>query len=140
MKTSIKSLVIGPPGSGKTYHGATYPKSYWISTEPGGFETVEMELSLIKNVVKQNYFIPSPIKDVKDVFKEIQDSCVEAHNMYKDGKIYVQNLSSMIPVHILLEDIEQLSNRTMAGYLFDLEGIFFATKSLNHQISPKRNY
>lgn len=87
MKTSIKALVVGPPGSGKTYYAGTYPKSYWISTEPGGSETIEMNPQLQKNIVKQGYFIPSPIKDVKQVFKEIHDACAEAHSMAAKGEI-----------------------------------------------------
>lgn len=87
MKTTVKALVIGPPGCGKTYYSGTYPKSYWISTEPDGFSTIEMNPELHKNVVKQGYFIPSPIKDVKQVFKEIQESCIEAHQLAAKGEI-----------------------------------------------------
>lgn len=87
MKTAIKALSIAPPGAGKTYFAGSFPKSYWISTEPGGFETIEMNPQLLTNKVKQEYFIPSPIIDIKDVFTNIGKSCIEAHQMYEKGEI-----------------------------------------------------
>lgn len=87
MKTKIKTLVVGPPGSGKTYHAGGYPKSYWMSTEPSGFETIECNPQLFKNVVKYQEFIPSPVKDLKQVFSEIQTSCKEAHEMAAKGEV-----------------------------------------------------
>lgn len=87
MKTNVKTLVISPPGCGKTYHSATYPKIYWLSTEPGGFDTVEMNPKLKENVVIYREFIPSPIKDDKQVFKELQEACIEAHKLAVEGKV-----------------------------------------------------
>ena len=95
MKTSIKTLAIGPSGSGKTYFAGGFPKSYWICTEPDGYTTLETAPSLIKNVVKHQYFIPSPIKDIKQVFIDIQSACKEAHEMYAKGEVETLVLDNM---------------------------------------------
>lgn len=95
MKTSVKSLVIAPPGGGKTFHAGTYPKSYWLETEPGGFETIEMNPQLLKNVVKKDTFIPSPIEDVKSIFDRMQKAYVEAHTMAKEGLVETLVLDNM---------------------------------------------
>lgn len=95
MKTAIKGLVIGPAGSGKSFHCGTYPRSYWISTEPGGYETVKMNPELSKNTVKQAYHIPSPILDVKEVFANIGKACIEAHQMASKGEIDTLILDNM---------------------------------------------
>ena len=87
MKTMIKTLACGGFGDGKTFHAGTYPKSYWISTEPAGFETIEINPHLLKNVVKQDYFIPSPLESVGDVFKRMAVSCKEAYQLCKEGKV-----------------------------------------------------
>ena len=95
MKTQIKSLIIGPPGSGKTYHAGTYPKSYWISTEPGGYDTILSNPELLKNTVKQEYFIPSLLVPIETVFKNVEAACLEAHKLYKEGKIETLILDNM---------------------------------------------
>ena len=95
MQTAIKALVVGPPGTGKTRFAATFPKSYWIGTEPGGYETVTMNPQLQTNVIKQKDFIPSPVYDVKQVFADIHNACVEAHNLAKEGKVETLVLDNM---------------------------------------------
>lgn len=95
MKTSIKSLVIGPSGSGKSYFSGGFPKSYIICTEPDGLTTLEMNPQLIKNVVKHQYFIPSPVKEVKQVFVDLQAACKEAHELYAKGEIETLVLDNM---------------------------------------------
>ena len=87
MKTNVKALVIGSSGVGKTYFSGSFPKSYVITTEPSGAETYEMNPKLLKNIVKQDYFIPSPIHDVKQVFDDIQKACIEAHTLAKEGTV-----------------------------------------------------
>ena len=86
MKTQIKALVVGPPGTGKTYFAGTFPQSYWLCTEPAGFETLESNPHLKKNVVKHQEFIPSPIYDVKQVFADLGKACIEAHQLNAEGK------------------------------------------------------
>ena len=87
MKTSIKALTVGSSGVGKTYFAGSFPKSYWLCTEPDGLTTLECNPHLMKNVVKHQYFIPSPIKNEKQIFTEIQAACKEAHEMFARGEI-----------------------------------------------------
>ena len=87
MKTSVKVLAIGYSGVGKTYFCGSFPRSYMMTTEPDGFTTLEMNPHLAKNVVKQAYFIPSPIRDSKKVFQDLHSACLEAHQLYEKGEI-----------------------------------------------------
>jgi len=95
MKTTIKSLIVGPPGSGKTFFAGSYPKSYWISTEPDGYTSVMMNPKLSSNTVKQEYFIPSPLEGVDKVFLRTAEAFKEAHQLYRDGKIETLILDNM---------------------------------------------
>jgi len=79
VKTNVKAFVIGNSGSGKTHFCSTFPKSFWIMTEPDGYCTVEFNPELQKNTVKHNYVLQSPIKDVKQVFSEIDALVKEAY-------------------------------------------------------------
>ena len=85
MGTTIKSVVVGGPGTGKTFFCGGFPRSYILCTEPDGRQTLETN-GMIKNVVGFKEFIPSPIKDIKQVFQELKESVIEAHNLYKEGK------------------------------------------------------
>jgi len=87
LKTSIKSLVVGPSGAGKTFFSGTFPKSYWICTEPDSKTTLECNPNLIKNIYKHEYFIPSPVKDEKQTMEEVNKACLEAHKLYNEGLI-----------------------------------------------------
>lgn len=102
MKTKVKALVIAPPGGGKTYFGGTFPKSYWLSTEPDGYETIEMNPHLKKNTIKYQSFIPKPIlqgdklvPDVKTTFIEMSKALIEAHQMFDKGEIETIVLDNM---------------------------------------------
>ena len=94
-ENKIKALVIGPPGSGKTHFCGTFPKSYWISTEPDGYESVDINPALRKNTFKQDYYIPSPIEDVKVTFDRIQKDITEAYKLQAEGKIETLVLDNM---------------------------------------------
>ena len=83
----IKALVSAMYGDGKTYFCGTFPKSYFISTEPGGFDTIESEPKLLKNVVKHQYIIPGMELDLKAYPKALEKSFVDAYEGYKAGKV-----------------------------------------------------
>lgn len=87
IKTKIKTLVIGESGSGKTHFSGTFPKSYWICTEPGSLDTLDSNPKLLANVVKHEYYIPNPIEELKDLFIRINNAVIEAHKMYANGEI-----------------------------------------------------
>ncbi|MFC1808861.1 AAA family ATPase [Candidatus Omnitrophota bacterium] len=79
MKTNVKALVVAASGDGKTHFAGTFPKSTWIITEPSGFETVENRPDLLKNVVKHEEFLPSPIEPIENTFKRMETAITEAH-------------------------------------------------------------
>lgn len=87
MKTSIKALISGMYGDGKSFFCGTCPKSYFISTEPGGFDTIEFNNTLLKNVVKQEYVIPGQEIPLEKYCKVFESKLNEAYEMYKEGKI-----------------------------------------------------
>lgn len=87
IKTRVKALAVAEAGAGKTFFAGSFPKSYWIQTEPGGFETIEMNPELLKNTVKHQYFLPSPVYALENVFKDIEEAVKEAHELAKEGKV-----------------------------------------------------
>ena len=95
MKTMIKTFCAGGYGDGKTFHAGTYPKSVWLSTEPAGYETIQLHPHLLKNTVRQDYYIPSPIEDVKDVFKRMGQAIIGAHKDFIEGKVETLILDNM---------------------------------------------
>ena len=86
-KMFIKMMAIGSSGSGKTHFASTFPKSYFLITEPGGEDTFLTKSDLSKNVVCFDRFIPSSTQDTKRIFEEITKSIVEAKEMAKRGEI-----------------------------------------------------
>jgi len=95
VKTAIKAFCCGGFGDGKTFHAGTYPKSIWFSTEPAGYETIEMHPELLKNTVRQAYYIPSPIEDIKEVFKRMEKDIILAHEQFAEGKVETLILDNM---------------------------------------------
>jgi len=94
-KTTIKSIVIAASGGGKTYFGATFPKSYFLITEPNGEDTWLTQPHLRKNVVGFDRFIPSSAKDTKDVFVRLDKACDEARELALKGEIETVVLDNM---------------------------------------------
>lgn len=83
----VKLLLNGPSGAGKTHFAATFPRSHFLFTEPGGADTFLYKKNLRENVQKYEYFIPSPVEDIKEVFNRLKESCVNAHKAYAAGEI-----------------------------------------------------
>lgn len=83
----IKVLAIGATGSGKTHLCGTFPKTCFLSTEPGGMTTIAMNPHLKSNLVVYDEFIPTSPDDTKHVFDKLKKSCRDAKAMAKEGKI-----------------------------------------------------
>ncbi|MFA5133058.1 MAG: AAA family ATPase [Candidatus Paceibacterota bacterium] len=83
----IKALAIGETGSGKTYFASTFPKSYFLMTEPNGEDTFLTMPTLRVNVVGFDRFIPESAKDTKRVFDELKKATLEARQLAKDKQI-----------------------------------------------------
>lgn len=83
----LKMMAVGGSGAGKTHFAATFPKCYFLSTEPGGMDTIRTNPLLFKNLVGWDEFIPENPTDTKRVFEELAKSTLEAKQMAKDGKV-----------------------------------------------------
>lgn len=69
-KLFIKALIIGETGSGKTHFAATFPKSYFLITEPDGEVTWMTLPELRRNVIGYDKIIPENVDDTKRFFDE----------------------------------------------------------------------
>ena len=94
-KRFVKLLTIGNTGAGKTHLAATFPKCYFMITEPGGEETWLNRPELKKNIVGFDYFIPRSAEDTKQVFIDLNKACDEAYRMAESGEIETLILDNM---------------------------------------------
>ena len=79
IKRNIVSLTVGESGVGKTHNASSYPKCYFIITEPNGEQTFLNKEELRKNVVAFEYFIPDPNDDgrtLKAMYGDVQTSTI----------------------------------------------------------------
>jgi len=79
IKRWVVSLNVGGPGSGKTHNAATYPKCYFIITEPNSAETFLIKPDIRKNVVAYEYFIPDPAdgdRSLKSMYGDVKTSTI----------------------------------------------------------------
>lgn len=86
-RLNIRTLVIGDTGSGKTYFASSFPKCYFLITEPSGEDTFMTVPELRNNVVGFDRFIPENESDTKRIFEEIDKACTEARELAKKGEI-----------------------------------------------------
>ena len=94
--SSLKVLVNGGPGTGKSYFGLGFPKVAWLLTEPGNLVLLETHPELKKNVAWYEEFIPSPTEDIKATFVRLDAAIMKAHTEFKEGKIetlFLDNIS-----------------------------------------------
>ena len=87
VQRNVKVMFIGGSGSGKTHAAATFPKCYFLLTEPGGSDTFTTNPKLLKNIVGWDYFVPESAEDTKRVFTELVQACSRAREMAKKGDI-----------------------------------------------------
>lgn len=86
-KFNVRTLVIGDTGSGKTYFASSFPKSYFLITEPSGEDTFMTVPELRKNVIGFDRFIPSNTDDTKRLFADLDKACDNAREMAIKGEI-----------------------------------------------------
>lgn len=87
MKRTIKLMVVGGTGTGKTHLCATFPKIMMAITEPNSEETFLNRPELKKNVVDYKHFIPTSEEDTLRVFKELNEYTDLARERAKKGEI-----------------------------------------------------
>lgn len=95
MERSIKLMSVGPTGSGKTFLASSFPKSYFLITEPGGEETFLNNPTLKKNVVDHKHFIPTSAENTKEVFERLDKACDEARERTIKSEIKTLVLDNM---------------------------------------------
>lgn len=101
-KPTFKAQVNGLFGSGKTRFGFTFPKIFYIGTEPAGIENLRQPENkpLLDNLIEYEMFLPSDDKEVKQQYEpdkgSIYLSCLKAKEMAKKGEVetlFIDNLS-----------------------------------------------
>jgi len=116
-KQTIKALVNGGTGTGKTYFGFTCPKVAYICTEPNGLDTARANPTLLSNLVWADEFIPSLTEDIKLTFDRMEKSIQQAHDDFAKGEIetlFLDNFSYLAENRwIYIQKYE--SNRTSSG-------------------------
>ena len=116
-KQTIKALVNGGTGTGKTYFGFTCPKVAYICTEPNGLDTARANPNLLSNLVWADEFIPSLTEDIKLTFDRMEKSIQQAHEDYSKGLIetlFLDNFSYLAENRwIYIQKYE--SNKTNSG-------------------------
>ena len=116
-KQTIKALVNGGTGTGKTYFGFTCPKVAYICTEPNGLDTARANPNLLANLVWADEFIPSLTEDIKLTFDRMEKSIQQAHDDFAKGLIetlFLDNFSYLAENRwIYIQKYE--SNRTSSG-------------------------
>lgn len=70
-KVTLKTLVNGGSGTGKTFYAFSHPKVAYLGTEPNGLDTARANKKLLNNLVWAEEYIPSPSEDIKDVFNRL---------------------------------------------------------------------
>ncbi len=96
-KQYIVSMHVGESGSGKTHCASTYPKCYFIITEPNSHQTW-MNNGNKGNIVAYEYFIPET-KTFKDMFIRIDKELDTAKAMFVEGKVdtlVIDNLTYLV--------------------------------------------
>ena len=92
----LRTIIIGPPGSGKTHFASTCPKSYILTFSRGEEDTFLVKPELCKNIVGYDVFVPNDDKGTKvlfgDVYKDVENGTIhkaleDAKKMYAEGKI-----------------------------------------------------
>lgn len=87
--------------SGKTHFALTFPKTYWITNEPGNTVLLDSNPELAKNVVATHEAIPSPLVDIKDcvsmrsynkankpeMMSTLDKHIFSAHKGHNEGKV-----------------------------------------------------
>jgi len=106
-KPTFKIQLNGLFGTGKTHFGLTFPKVFYIGTEPGGLDLLHVAVNnpLLDNLVEYEYFLPSTHEEVRGMFKEpsgkdeggaIYKAARRAKELYAKGEVetlFLDNLT-----------------------------------------------
>ena len=96
MDVKLRAMVLGLPGSGKTYFASTCPKVYYIGLSHGEADTFKVQPKLKNNIVKIAELVPGNTADLRTMFgdldKGIENGLIhkvinEAKDLYAKGEI-----------------------------------------------------
>lgn len=92
-KPTFKVQLNGLFGSGKTHCALTFPKVYYLGTEPGGLDFLHLpeNKDLLNNLVEYEYFLPNSNDEIKKMFEPEKGSLYlaarRAKELYLKGEI-----------------------------------------------------
>ena len=89
----LRAMVIGLPGSGKTYFCASAPKVYYMGFSLGESDTFTTQPELRKNMVKVANLVPSSNEELKKLFGDLDQGKENGiiHQCFKEAKeLYVK--------------------------------------------------
>lgn len=86
-KQTLKLLVSGMSGTGKTQLVFTFPKVAYIGTEPNGLDTARANPKLLDNLVYADEFIPSVSEDIKLTFDRMEKFIDKVHEDQAKGLV-----------------------------------------------------
>ena len=94
-KQTLKIMINGMSGTGKTHLSLTFPKVAYLGTEPNGLDTVRSNPRLLDNLVWADEYIPSMQEDVKVTFDRLDAGITKAHADQAKGEVETMNLDNM---------------------------------------------
>lgn len=86
-KQTLKLLVSGMSGTGKTHLGFTFPKVAYLGTEPNGLDTARANPMLLENLVWADEYIPSDAEDIKVTFDRLEKGIQQAYEDQTKGLV-----------------------------------------------------
>lgn len=92
-EVTLKTLVNGGTGTGKTYYAFTHPSIAYLGTEPNGLDTAKTNKELLENLVWAEEFIPSPGEDIKAVFERLEVATKRAHSDAQIKTLVLDNIT-----------------------------------------------
>lgn len=87
MKRTVKLMVVGGTGVGKTFLCSTFKKVMMAFTEPNSEDTFLNNPQLKKNVVDYKYFVPTDAENTLQVFKDLNSYVALARERAEKGEI-----------------------------------------------------
>lgn len=93
-KQTIKAIVNGQTGTGKTQFVFTCPKVAYLCTEPNGLDTARANPTLLENLVWADEFIPSVGEDIKATFERLDKAIDKAHADQATGEVETLGLDN----------------------------------------------
>ena len=93
-KQTLKIILSGQTGTGKTRTLFTFPKVAYLGTEPNGLDTARSNPDLLENLVWADEFITSVSEDIKATFDRLDKGIEMAHQDQAKGEVETLGLDN----------------------------------------------